>query len=918
MKRQKLWNKLEKFIKNKYPKLLREEKKADYIDLYIRSNTLGIFNVSDAKTLLYKRQKKLEPETLIYKEQRKFEYRIYEQSKNRTLYKHLGKRCIIVGRPGSGKTRYLKHLANTVLDKPGLFPDYFSGVDLPIYIDLGEFAKYDRLDEDDAFLKFIAKTFHQRYKRYLENVLLGEKIFEGDIRDYIQEKLKRGQTLLLLDGLDRTKQGYDYSNAQEVYRSVCAAIVNFTNEDNEYTESPIIISTRPRQITEDITENIEKDLPGFSNVAIIEDFRLEDIRAFAQNRTELLNSIDNNTRLQAFAALPQALEKMAAEQPVSRSLAFYLPLERAKLYKEFVDDYVKETMSEITVLARFSLLTPEQKQLLIEHIAWYMHNFETYRCPKGDLIKAIQEYLPHIIPDDQKTDWIRTSWIKSSERVFDEVILRDGLMRNEVEDTNYYIFPCITLQEYHVAHFIFRQRDVTLPSLPQQLRTLDKRQLARDGVCSIDELILKADHPWWEEVVLIYIYLLASEGDGQPGSVEEFLNKLDSETNCQIDQKILLEGYGLAMAGPSLTEDLQCKIQLRLYKSLNDAGCFSMRLRICRALAEFYERREVTKADLTRLIEFLEALDDKNGDYTDIKNKLKTWQEKLEGSLSPMLLPYFVACDNNIRKKLYRLAQVNTQEDLKILQGDELDLTLRMALVYALVALDKRNMAQHLASLLSKETHIINPSLKVCIVRALGFLGNENTVDTLFKNLKDSEVDAHLKWHIVSAIGVLGNRFGFWKKSCIAGQLREIQAGIANKEELAFVYWHIAVIIDALAFIHMESDPHKYNNGILNSIQDNKELAYLGIQILWDEGSPTSFDEFITYIQNNPPDIAKHQEWEYLWEAIFQCTLDVSILEKFKPYEPQNPNGNPTKLILANLVHDAKWRVERHAQFGRA
>jgi len=110
------------------------------------------------------------------------------------------KRCVFVGDPGAGKTTLLKYLTlrsaqKQLIDLP----------DLPIYIELNVFV----VSEYHDLLDFVATRWDDLYG-----------FPKADARDYLEENLKTGNALLLLDALDEAAIGNTNEEADTSYKRV--------------------------------------------------------------------------------------------------------------------------------------------------------------------------------------------------------------------------------------------------------------------------------------------------------------------------------------------------------------------------------------------------------------------------------------------------------------------------------------------------------------------------------------------------------------------------------------------------------------------------------------------------------------------------------------------------------------------------
>ena len=104
------------------------------------------------------------------------------------------RRCVIVGDPGAGKTTLLKYLTLKLAEKQ------LTGLpDLPIHVELNAFASSGQHD----LLEFASSSWDEKYG-----------FPKAEARACIEDNLKNGKALLLLDALDETIIGENEETAE--------------------------------------------------------------------------------------------------------------------------------------------------------------------------------------------------------------------------------------------------------------------------------------------------------------------------------------------------------------------------------------------------------------------------------------------------------------------------------------------------------------------------------------------------------------------------------------------------------------------------------------------------------------------------------------------------------------------------------
>lgn len=328
-------------------------------------------------------------------------------------YRH----CVIVGDPGAGKTTLLKFLALQSVDKR--LTDL---PDIPIHIGLNDFVRSGHRD----LLDFAAATWDERYG-----------FPEDDARRYMEEMLKKGQALLLLDALDETVTGKNAEEAEASYRRVADTIMRLKSR---YSDSPIIVTARKAGYHGRV------HLIGFTELEVL-DFRQEDIEQFIDkwfayyqfpnkygSAADLKEKLQRTSRIQALAANPLLLSLIVLVYQAQLDL----PDRRAELYKRCVDILLTEWDTS-RGLQRRREFKPEYKQQLLEEIAWHFHLQGQRYFPDDELRLLIAEFLRTVdIPAEQNG------------RILEEIANENGLLKEQAQ--GWHGFLHLTLQEYFAAN----------------------------------------------------------------------------------------------------------------------------------------------------------------------------------------------------------------------------------------------------------------------------------------------------------------------------------------------------------------------------------------------------------------------------------------------------------------------------------
>jgi hypothetical protein len=319
-------------------------------------------------------------------------------------------RLMVLGKPGSGKTTFLRHLA-VACCKSEFQADY-----IPILIEL-------------RFIKD-ASQFN------LLNIIHRE--FGLADRGQTEEILNQGKVLILLDGLDEVPG--------QSKRDVQDHIYEFSQQ---YYKNRFILTCR--------TQTTEYSLATFEYVEVA-DFNPEQVEIFAQNWFATLTEMPEQgaeLRFQFMAKLSQ--NKQTAElavTPILLSLTCWifndlkdLPPKRADLYEQGLNLLLQkwdETRGVRRELGNeiYRKLSVEEKKELLSYVAAHKFEQEQYVLfEQGEIQKYIAEYLGISTEDGQA--------------VLKAIEAQHGLLIERAKGI--YSFSHRTFQEYLTAQHIYHQ-----------------------------------------------------------------------------------------------------------------------------------------------------------------------------------------------------------------------------------------------------------------------------------------------------------------------------------------------------------------------------------------------------------------------------------------------------------------------------
>ncbi len=331
-------------------------------------------------------------------------------------------RFIVLGKPGAGKTTYLRYLTLMMLQPLSQIEQR----KLPIFVTLREWA-----DRKKPLMDFIVEQFD----------ICG---FE-EARPFVERVLGNGDCVVLFDGLDEVSQ-------EANQHGIIQEIKDFSDK---YGKNQFIISCR--------VAAYNRWFERFSDVEMA-DFNEAQIKQFIQNwfhaepsvGKECWEKLQKSPQLKELASVPLLLTLLCIVY--NRSNNF--PPNRANLYEEAIDALLRDwdATRRISRDDVYKQLSITRKKSMFARIAWGTFTENMYFVPERILSKQIEKYIEHLPgfkPEELDVD---------SQAVLKSIEAQHGIFVERAKKVH--SFAHLTFQEYFTAKYIVdNAREGTLETL---------------------------------------------------------------------------------------------------------------------------------------------------------------------------------------------------------------------------------------------------------------------------------------------------------------------------------------------------------------------------------------------------------------------------------------------------------------------
>lgn len=319
----------------------------------------------------------------------------------------------ILGKPGAGKTTFLKYIALQAAEQ---------NIDkIPVFVSLKQWA-----DAGSELLDFISERF--------------DICDFPDARPFVEELLKSGSAIVLFDGLDEVNQESGQRDKQ-------------TREISNFVEKYVGIQCL-------ITCRIAATYYLFQRFTYVEiaDFTVKQIRTFVGNwfrnqegekdeetKKKFLMEFnrEDNKGLRDLARTPLLLTLLCLA--FDETLTF--PQRRVEIYQEALDALLKKWDSSRRIQRDevYRKLSLGHKENLLAHIAAETFGRNQYFIPQPELERLITDYVKNVPPHD-------TDELADGETILKAIEAQHGIFVERAREV--YSFSHLTFQEYFTAKYI--------------------------------------------------------------------------------------------------------------------------------------------------------------------------------------------------------------------------------------------------------------------------------------------------------------------------------------------------------------------------------------------------------------------------------------------------------------------------------
>lgn len=329
---------------------------------------------------------------------------------------HKYKKLIILGKPGAGKTTFLKHLA--IQCNEGQFkPDC-----LPVFVTLKDFAE---AENQPNLLEYIGYKTSQRHMAVLP-LDDGQQIF-SDCYTVFQA----GKALFLLDGLDEVRA--------EDHHRVIKEIRNFSEQ---FWKNSFVMTCRIAAWEYTFEKFTEVEVADFDESQIAA-FVTKWFKEKSISAESFLQHLNRNSRIKQLTVSPLLLTLVCLAFEESGDC----PSSRSELHKEGIDALLKKWDAKRGIQRDqvYKHLSPQRKEDLLSHIAAITFKQKDYFFKQTVVERHITDYIRNFSQASSTAEELQLD----SEAILRSIEAQHGLLVERAKGI--YSFSHLSFHEYFVA-----------------------------------------------------------------------------------------------------------------------------------------------------------------------------------------------------------------------------------------------------------------------------------------------------------------------------------------------------------------------------------------------------------------------------------------------------------------------------------
>ncbi|PZU95372.1 MAG: hypothetical protein DCE90_12545 [Pseudanabaena sp.] len=323
-------------------------------------------------------------------------------------------KLVVLGKPGAGKTTFMKYLAMSCL------AGKFHGELVPIFVTLKAYAE-------------------ERGQPSLENYILTEFAKRKVSQDLAKQLLDNGKALILLDGLDEVKKEDDDRVKQDIDQF-----------SRDWLKNRFAITCRIAAREYQFEKFTEVEVADFDD-SQIETFVNNWFRERDDSKAKrLLERLQGSKPVKELAKSPLLLTLLCLVFGESNDF----PRKRSILYKEGLEVLMKKWDAKRNIEREmiYKHLSPQNKEDMLGQIAFNTFVNGEYFFRQEDLQRQIKDYICNLPEASADSEVLRLD----SEVVLKAIEHHHGLLVERAR--NIYSFSHLTFQEYFAAQEIERER----------------------------------------------------------------------------------------------------------------------------------------------------------------------------------------------------------------------------------------------------------------------------------------------------------------------------------------------------------------------------------------------------------------------------------------------------------------------------